>query len=495
MSLIQTIDWLAIAPPLVCAIGALAVLLVDLLLPRRPMLVGALAFGVLVGAGVPLAWLWSDERATFCVPAAGAFDPSCSYVVDDVTLVLQLVVLAGAAVVVLMSMSAVREEAVPAGEYYFLLLSSVTGAVTLAAARDLVTTLVALEVLSLPAFALVALRRGGWRQVRAAEAALKVFLSSVTATAVSLFGISLIYGVTGQVFFDRLVVELPRVPSDQATVAAVGMVLTLAAFAFKVAAVPFHAWAPDTYQGSAVPVAAYLSVVSKAGGFAGLVLVLTRGFAPSADVWSPVLAVLAAATMTIGNLVALRQTSALRLLAWSSIAQSGYILVPFGVLASTSSTAEQADAMAATIAYVAVYTAMNLLAFGVVAAVGRVRAGNQLDDYAGLARSQPGLTAALVFALACLAGLPPGLVGLFAKIRVFEIPVRGGLGWLAILMAVNTVVALYYYLVWAARPFSGDGGVEPVRMRIPTTLALAVVVTFVTTIGLSIAPGVVLGLL
>ena len=152
--------------------------------------------------------------------------------------------------------------------------------------------------------------------------------------------------------------------------------------------------------------------------------------------------------------------------------------------------------MAATIAYVAVYTAMNLLAFGVVAAVGRVRAGNQLDDYAGLARSQPGLTAALVFALACLAGLPPGLVGLFAKIRVFEIPVRGGLGWLAIVMAVNTVVALYYYLVWAGATLQrGWSGSEPVRMRIPTTLALAVVVTFVTTIGLSIAPGVVLGLL
>jgi NADH-quinone oxidoreductase subunit N len=531
LSLIQTIDWLAVAPPLVCALGALAVLLVDLLLPRRPTLVGALALVVLVGAGAPLAWLWSDERATFCVPAAGAFDRSCSYVVDDVTLVLQLVVLAGAAVVVLMSMAAVREEGVPAGEYYFLLLSSVTGAVTLAAARDLVTTLVALEVLSLPAFALVALRRGGWRRAfaaeaatqaersaaeqittraewttqaerseadeitaRGAEAALKVFLSSVTATAVSLFGISLIYGVTAQVYFDRLVVELPRVPTDQATVASVGVVLTLAAFAFKVAAVPFHAWAPDTYQGSAVPVAAYLSVVSKAGGFAGLVLVLTRGFAPSADVWSPVLAVLAAATMTIGNLVALRQTSALRLLAWSSIAQSGYILVPLGVLASTSSTAEQDDAVAATIAYVAVYTAMNLLAFGVVAAVGRVRADNRLDDYAGLARTQPGLTAALVFALACLAGLPPGLVGLFAKIRVFEIPVRGGLGWLAVVMAVNTVVALYYYLVWAARPFSSDGATEPVRMSIPTTLALAVLVTFVTTIGLSIVPGVVLGL-
>jgi NADH-quinone oxidoreductase subunit N len=138
---------------------------------------------------------------------------------------------------------------------------------------------------------------------------------------------------------------------------------------------------------------------------------------------------------------------------------------------------------------------MNLLAFGVVAAVGRVRAGNQLDDYVGLARTQPGLAAALVFALACLAGLPPGLVGLFAKIRVFEIPIRGGLGWLAVVMAVNTVVALYYYLVWAARPFSPNGATGPVRMRIPLTLALAVLVTFVTTIGLSLAPGVVLGLL
>ena len=277
MSLIQTIDWLAIAPPLVCAIGALAVLLVDLLLPRPTDARRRAGLRCPGRRRCAARWLWSDERATFCVPAAGAFDPSCSYVVDDVTLVLQLVVLAGAAVVVLMSMSAVREEAVPAGEYCFLLLSSVTGAVTLAACarpgHDPGRTgdAVAAGVRS---------GRAAPRWVatgRAAEAALKFFLSSVMATAVSLFGISLIYGVTGQVFFDRLVVELPRVPADQAAVAAVGIVLTLVAFAFKVAAVPFHAWAPDTYQGAAVPVAAYLSVVSKAGGFAGLVLVLTRG--------------------------------------------------------------------------------------------------------------------------------------------------------------------------------------------------------------------------
>ena len=246
-----------------------------------------------------------DHRETFCVPGHGLVLPSCSYVVDDLTLVFQALVLAGALVVVLLSLDTVRLGADPAGEYWFLLLCSVAGALTLAASRDLLTLVVSLEVVSLPAFALVALRRYDGRGSRGrAEAVPRlggVHRGDAVRPQPRLRGDRRGATWTGS-----------RPPSTSPATArpccSSGVVLAIAGFAFKVAAVPFHFWAPDTYEGAPVPVAAYLSVVSKAAGFVGLALLLTRGFAPYADVWGPTMAVLAAATMTVGNLAALRQT-------------------------------------------------------------------------------------------------------------------------------------------------------------------------------------------
>lgn len=455
-SLVQAIDYGAIAPPLLVAVTALAALLGDLLLPaHRRHILGWLSLAGLLVALLALLPLRGGPRGTFCVPVSGG-PPACSYVVSDVTLVFQLLVLAGAAVVVLLSLDTVRRSALPAGEYYFLLLCSVTGALTLAAARDVLIVVVALEVVSLPAFALVGLRR---YDGRSSEAALKFFLVSVVSTAVMLFGVSLLYGVTGAVHLDRISAALAD-PALRQPVTVAAVVLTIVGFGFKVSAVPFHFWAPDTYVGAPVPVAAYLSVVSKAAGFVGLILVVTQGFGPYADVWSPVVAALAALSMTVGNLVALRQRHAVRLLAWSSVAQAGYMLVPLGAAgavvgeAGAGAGAGTAGQVSATVAYVAAYAVMNLGAFSVVAFVGRSRPGNYLADYRGLVHERPVAALALAFFLACLAGLPPGLLGLFAKIVVFVEPVRAGTGWLAVVMAVNTVVALYYYLTWAATLFA-----------------------------------------
>ena len=369
----QDIDWLAIAAPLLVALLALALLVLDAFLPRRRREVtGWLAAAGLGGALALLGPLVGERRETFCVPGDGLVLPSCSYVVDDLTLVFQALVLAGALVVVLLSLDTVRAGDIPAGEYWFLLLASVSGALTLAASRDVLTLVVSLEVVSLPAFALVALRR---YDGRASEAAVKLFLVSVVSTAVMLFGLSLVYGVTGQVHLDRIATALD-VSADREPLLVLGVVLAIAGFGFKVAAVPFHFWAPDTYEGAPVPVAAYLSVVSKAAGFVGLALLLTRGFPPYADVWGPTLAVLAALTMTVGNLAALRQRHAVRLLAWSSVAQSGYMLVPLG--AASVGTVE--DVLPATVAYVLAYGVMNLGAFAVVTLVGRHRPDNLIED-------------------------------------------------------------------------------------------------------------------
>jgi NADH-quinone oxidoreductase subunit N len=559
---IQSIDYYAIAPPLILALVAGLVLLLDAFLPRRPYsrpllgavtLAGALgALGVVVAqtlhAGAPL--------RTFCVPEglagpsrsglvpsgpvggasspvggassvgdlpAIAAGPSCSFVVDGFTLVFAGLALAAGIVVVLLSMAEISSgEDVPAGEWHFLLLCVLTGAVALPAARDLVMLVVALELVSLPVFALTALRR---YDGRASEAAVKLFLVSVVSTAVMLFGVSLLYGVTGTVHLDRLAQALRRytpwsgagpVPAEEATrqvhasslevfydlppVLAVAMVLVLAGFAFKVAAVPFHAWAADVYQGAPVPIAALLSVISKAAGFAGLILILIAALPAQAAVWAPVIAVIAALTMTAGNLLALRQRHAVRLLAWSSVAQSGYILAPLGV--------QTREAASASIAYLVFYAAMNLGAFAVVMLVSRRDGQEGIDGYRGLAFRSPAAGLSLVFFLVCLAGLPPGLAGLFAKIVVFREIVDGGGAWLAAVMAVNTVIGLYYYVTWAARiltpGITGVPGATRVASDAPRAepgsragwlpVGVAIALTGIAAVAFSTAPQAVLDL-
>ncbi|MFV2173810.1 NADH-quinone oxidoreductase subunit N [Actinomadura sp. LOL_016] len=488
--MIQSIDYAAVAPPLIIAVAAVGLLLADAFgLPRR--LLGLLSGASLAAAfGAVLALGSGDRRATFCVPDGlrGDGPASCSYVADDFTLAFQGIVLLAAVVVVLMSVQQIADARIPAGEYHFLLLAAVIGALTLVAARDLILLVVALETLSLPVFALVGLRR---YDGAASEAALKLFLVSVVSAAIMLFGVSLLYGATGAMHLDRIAPALERLPNDLDAVAATGIVLVLAGFGFKVAAVPFHFWAPDVYQGAPLPVAAFLSVVSKAAGFAGLAIVLSLGFPAYAHVWGPLVAVLAAVTMTLGNLVALRQRTAIRLLAWSSVAQSGYMLAPLAV-----GTQRLPEAVAATTAYVAFYAVMNLGAFAVVTGFRRrtderAQAVDTLDDYRGLARRSPATAAALAFFLICLAGLPPGVMGLFAKVVVFRGVVAGDVVWLAVVMAVNTVVGLYYYLLWAARLFGAPSGRAPETVPgLPVRAAVAA--TAAGALVLSVAPQVIL---
>ncbi|NUT42645.1 MAG: NADH-quinone oxidoreductase subunit N [Thermoactinospora sp.] len=498
--MIQSIDYFAIAPPLVLALVAGLVLLLDAFLKPGPRVMTALGLitlaGVLAAGGFLIAQaLRGETLATFCVPgdlaASGPAGRPCSFVVDQFTLIFAGLVLAAAVVVVLLSMTELSGGRIPVGEWYFLLLCTLVGAVTLPASRDLIMLVVALELVSLPVFALTALRR---YDGRSSEAAVKLFLVSIVSTAVMLFGVSLLYGMSGTVYLTQLAVALggggeghaamagaggaaalgggsqaiavdgaglmAGVPGVELSpsVVAVGVVLVVAGFAFKIAAVPFHAWAADVYQGAPIPVAALLSVISKASGFAGLMLVLYVALGGQVSLWAPMVAIISALTMAVGNLLAMRQRSAVRLLAWSSVAQSGYILAPLAV--------QRPEAVQAAIAYLVIYAAMNLGAFAVVMMVSRNVERNELDDYRGLAYRSPAAALTLAFSLICLAGLPPGLAGLFAKIVVFREIVQGGLGWLALVMAVNTVIGLYYYVVWTARLFTPAAGAEPGRVGV-----------------------------
>ncbi|KAB8190580.1 NADH-quinone oxidoreductase subunit N [Nonomuraea phyllanthi] len=496
--MIQQIDYFVIAPPLVLALAAGLVLLLDAFLPARPRTRTALGLVALAGVLVSLGFVGAQAaggapaRSTFCVPPdlAGP-GGACSFVTDRFTLVFAGLVLVAGVVVVLMSMTELAAGGIPVGEWYFLLLCTLVGAVTLPASRDLIMLVVALELVSLPVFALTAMKR---YDGRASEAAVKLFVVSVVSTAVMLFGVSLLYGIAGTVHLSRLAAvfsgQSPAPGMAWETLPAVGtvgVVLVVAGFAFKIAAVPFHSWAADVYQGAPVPVAALLSVISKAAGFAGLILILVAGLSGQAATWAPIVGIVAALTMTAGNLLALRQRSAVRLLAWSSVAQSGYILAPLAIAGDTSS---HTTAIGTSMAYLVIYAAMNLGAFAVVMLVSRTATRNELDDYRGLALREPAAGLALAFCLVCLAGLPPGLAGLFAKVFVFREIVEGGWGWLALVMAVNTVIGLYYYAVWAARLFTP--GVAAVRRRPPPATWPAIGVSLVAAVLFSIAPQLVL---
>ena len=514
MSLLQSVDYVALAPVLVAGGAAIAVLLVDLVLPlpvRRAGVLGTAILGA-VGALVAALALIGKHRGTFCTPAGTLATSvrvgrSCSYTVDSFTVYLLVLLSAAAAGALMLAAtgSAVRSSAagagangggptpLPLGEYGFLVLSSLTGALTLVGARDLITLLVGLETLTLPTYALVGLRRSG--RV-GAEAAVKYLLVSVAATAVTLLGIAFVYGLTGTLHLDRIAaVFAARDDLRSLPLASAAVMMVLFGFAFKMAAVPFHWWAPDVYQGAPVSVAAFLATVSKAGGVAGLLLVTLVAFPDFRAVWGTTLAVLAAASMTVGNLVALRQRQAVRLLAWSSVAQAGYLLVPLGALAMDSGADARTTAVQATLGYLALYVATNLGAFACVTAVGRRFPSNLLTDYRGLARQSPLLSAALAFFLFGLAGLPPTLAGLVAKVVVLRAALLDGAGWLAVVVALNTVLGLAYYLRLAAMPFRGTApsvATAPSPATVPSP-AIAPVPAGVAAAGVPAAgmPGVV----
>jgi NADH-quinone oxidoreductase subunit N len=492
--LIQSIDYAAIAPPVVLALTAVAVLVADLFAPRNRG--GVVAGGLsLLGTATALGFaIWlptGDDRHTLCFSAG-----TCSYATDDFTAFFQVLFLAALLVVTLMSLSPVRDLHLPPGEFHFLLLSSVTGMLVLAAARDLVSLLVALEVVSLPAFVLVGLRRA---DPRGAEAALKFFLFSVVSTALTVYGMALVYGVTGSLQVDRIATALAHVHAaggSKSALAAAAVLLVLTGFAFKISAVPFHFWAPDTYQGAPVPVAGFLSTASKAAGFAGLLILLLDAFQPYAQTWGVVVAVLAAVTMTVGNVVALRQWNLVRLLAWSTVAQAGYMLVPLAVASTTAgrAAAEQREAGRATLAYLAIYVAMNLGAFACAVAISRREPRGAIADLRGLGRRAPVLTFTFALFLTALAGLPPGVAGLFAKFVVMREAVNGDLTWLAVVTAVNAVIGLAYYLRVVAVMVGGttadeaapvEPAVTPKRSR---TVAAAVAITAAATVVLSVYP-------
>jgi NADH-quinone oxidoreductase subunit N len=348
-----------------------------------------------------------------------------------------------AIVVLAISYRYFRDGRVYQGEYYFLLLTSFLGCVMMPSSRDLLMLFISLELVSAPAFLIAAFRKS---DVRSNEAGLKFFLIGVLSTAVMLYGMSLMYGVTGVTRLTEIGVALAG-PLEQGkeTLALASILFIAVGFGFKVSAVPFQFWAPDTYEGAPVPVAAFLATASKAAGFAGLLQLMFVAFPAQWEFWTPIFAVLSILTMTIGNFIALQQRQAVRLLAYSSIAQAGYMLLPFALVSADQAVNQEAFAAATT--YILIYAVMTLGAFAVVTALSRESRALPISDFDGLAKRAPAIAIAMTIFMVSLAGIPP-TGGFWAKFLVFRTAIdRGGIGvLLAVVMVVNSVISIYYYL-------------------------------------------------
>ncbi len=471
----QAVDHVALLPLYAAAGTAVLVLVMELALGRRS---AVLAAGLLGAAATVVAALAGGYRSTFCLPSA------CSWVGDPVAVLTAVVFAVLTLGVLALSAPMLRAGVAPAGEFCFLLACSMTGGVVVGYAGDLITLIVGLETLTLPLYVLVGLRRFAPREritTQGAEAAVTFFVVSVVSTAVALLGAALVYAAAGVLHLGLLTFPEPLAP-----LVSVGSTLIVAGFAFKVAAVPLHAWAPATYDGAPLPVAAYLSTASKLGGVIAL-LAVVDGVLPMSRT-GPVLAVLAVLTMTVGNLVALRQSRTVRLLAWSSVAQAGYILAPLGVAAVASGRVAGAwsTAVTAAVAYAVFFVVLELAAFSAVVALRPPGAdGGTLAALRGAARRSPVAGAVLVLALAGLAGLPPGLAGLFAKVGVVRALIGGGAGWIAAFVALNTVIALAYYVRVAATLYASpaDGADRAVRLPWPVVATLTAAAVLAVVLG------------
>jgi NADH-quinone oxidoreductase subunit N len=475
------VDYVALAPELTLGVTILTVLVLDLFLrPERKWWAGVVS---LLGLGRTLmvtVALVGDERA---VMFGG------TYVVDEFAVLFKVFFLTVGIVVVALSLRYFREGRYYQGEYYFLILSSFLGMLTISSSRDLLMLFISLELVSAPGFLMAGFRK---RDPRSNEAALKFFLIGILSTAVMLYGMSLIYGVTGSLRLDEIAARLgvltgpvaPGGSQPELGVQVAAVLFVVAGFAFKVSSVPFHFWAPDTYEGSPVPVAAFLSVASKAAGFAGLIQLMFFGFAPLASFWAPVFAVLSILTMTIGNLVALQQRQVVRLLAYSSIAQAGYMLLPFAL--AGVSPAVNALAVEAAVLYILIYAVMNLGAFAVVVAVARESPGVLISDFRGLARRSAAMSVFMLMFLLSLAGLPP-LAGFWAKFFIFRAAIEAEQAWLAVVMVVNSVISLYYYILIAREMFFAEPA-EIRPFRAPALVTAVVVLAGVAVLAVGVFP-------
>ena len=364
-----------------------------------------------------------------------------SFVVDKFSIILKGLFILITYLTFLLSINFIESDKYYQGEYYYLLLSSLLGALIVSSSRDLLTIFIGIELASTPMFLL-----SGWKKGdrKSNEGAIKFFLLGVLSASLILYGFSLLYGLSGKLVFSDISSYLLSASLANSPVVLLSAILVISGIGFKISVVPFHSWAPDTYEGAPLPVTAYLSVSSKATGFVALIILLTKVFAGSGSSWGIILVIISGLTMTIGNLVALQQNNPVRLLAYSSISQAGFILAPIAI---SGITGGYQDGIFASVTYLIIYAFMNLGAFLSVHLFSNYAGSSNFYEWGGVARKSPlagVLTTVFFFSLA---GIPP-LGGWFAKFVVFRslLGSANSIGIaLGVVGALNAVIALVYY--------------------------------------------------
>lgn len=428
-------DLYLLAPELSLTLLALVVMAVDLFVKRRVIIAATALVGLLVPTAFTIALAIAPPSAHT------AFFGMLT--VDQYALFFDVIFLLIAAVIILSSYDYVGKYVKADGEFYALLLFSVVGMMFMASTTELITIYISLELTSIPLYVMAGLIRGS---AKSSEAAVKYVLLGAMSSAILLYGFALLYGLTGTTDLQGIAQSFTSSIKGGNLLVLVADVLIIAGFGFKISAVPFHMWAPDIYEGAPTPATAFFSVGSKAAGFAALIRIFIFGGLGHVNLTSliVVFSIVAILTMTLGNVVAAVQTNVKRMMAYSSIAQAGYILVGFiGSLAATGSSNDQSG-NAAVLLFILVYVVTNLGAFSGIIALANLTGGDRIEDFRGLWKRAPLISVCTALCLLSLAGIPP-LAGFWSKVLLFSAAWNLGQNWLVIIALLNTIVSLVYY--------------------------------------------------
>jgi NADH-quinone oxidoreductase subunit N len=466
-------DFAAIIPIVIVTLSAVAALLAEAFRqPGERMPIGGLGLIGLVGAAVASVLLWNRDASGFGAVRA-----------DNIALFLNIVLCVVGILTILLSGTAVDREGLPRGEYYSIMLFSIAGMMLMGSATDLLVVFLALEVLSLGVYVLTGIKR---TSAAGAEAAFKYFLLGAFSSAFFLYGIAFTFAVTGTTALEQIGTALAARSMNPGILMVLAVGLLLVGFAFKVSAVPFHMWTPDAYEGAPTVVTGFMSTGVKAAAFAALVRVFPWALEPMREQWIPIVWVVAALSMILGTVVGVTQSNVKRMLAYSSIAHAGYLLV--GVVAAT------AAGTAAILFYLLAYAVTNLGAFGVIALMGtRDRPHDALSDFAGLWNRRPALAAMMTVFLLSLGGVPP-TAGFIGKWYIFTAAIEEGYYWLAIIGVLTSVVSVFFYLRIVVMMYMTEGAAEAPAPRLSFAGVAALAIAVAGVLYLGVLPARVLAL-
>ncbi|MCX7911554.1 MAG: NADH-quinone oxidoreductase subunit N [Dehalococcoidales bacterium] len=479
-------DWFGVLPEIILLVFAALVIILDLFVSQKKILAAVSLIGIIASGALSLGF-WGTELSFF----------NGLILTDSFAVFFKLLFLGVSFLIVLASEDYVNSFRRLQGEYYALLLLATTGMMLMAGAGDITTVYVSLELTGISLYALT----GFLKDRKSTEAALKYLLLGAIASAVLLYGLALIFGITGKTGLGEIARAVQAQLSGSASVSPalfLGLVLLIAGFGFKIASIPFHMWVPDVYEGAPTTVTAFLSVASKAAGFAIIMRVITSVFAAPdwlARDWATVFAVLSVLTMTAANIVAIPQSNIKRMLGYSSIAQAGYLMVGLAALGSSpfpGALAGMSPAQSGVLFFLASYAFTNLGAFTAITIIAQKIGSDEIADYAGMGRRSPLLALALTFCLVSLIGIPPAS-GFMAKFYIFRAAVQADLLWLVIIAVINSVISAYYYLrvvkvMWLESPPSA----EKVPSSALPTVSLAV--SCLGVLALGTIPGLIMKL-